>query len=237
MTNAIENLYRLDPKLERSYIEQVLRLTGPLAEQVSTMTGGITREEAVVLFDIVESLHPITTLEVGLGYAFSALVICEAAGRSASDRKHIVIDPNQTRYWKLQGLSHLKAAGHGDSIEFHEAPSFKVLPELVKAGQRIDFAFIDGWHTFDYVMVDFFFVDKMLRKGGVVAFDDADWPSIRPVIRYIITNLDYTVYRTMPENGSRAAIDVELGLEGSCIALKKNSEETTRDIFFHKSFG
>jgi hypothetical protein len=61
-------------------------------------------------------------------------------------------------------------------IELHEAPSFQVLPKLQADGLRIDFAFIDGCHTFDYAMVDFFYIDKMLRVGGVVVFDDEYYP-------------------------------------------------------------
>ncbi len=163
-------------------------------------------------------------------------VICEAADRTARDRKHIVIDPHQTKYWGGQGIAHLKAAGHGKYLEFHEEPSFQFIPDIVKAGQQIDLAFIDGWHTFDYVFVDFFFVDKMLRTGGVVVFDDADWPSIRPIIRYIIRNLPFSVHLTMPEKKPRESVDIELGIEGSCIALRKEAADFRRDIFFHKPF-
>jgi hypothetical protein len=40
----------------------------------------------------------------------------------------------------------------------------------------------------------------MLPIGGVVVFDDADWPSIRRVIRFALTNLPYCLYRTLPED-------------------------------------
>jgi len=43
-------------------------------------------------------------------------------------------------------------------------------------GERIDFAFIDGAHTFDHVLVDFFYIDRMLNVGGIVAFDDVGFP-------------------------------------------------------------
>ena len=235
MTEAIEQLYRLNPLMESSYVRDALRLAGPMADQVETLTGGITRDEAEMLFELVAGLAPVVTLEVGLGYGFSAMVICEAVGRKVAGRKHIVIDPHQNTYWKGRGLAHLAGAGHGEILEFHEARSFEILPQLAKAGQQIDFAFIDGWHTFDFVFVDAFFVDKMLRPGGVVVFDDADWPSIRPVLRYMVTNLDYSVFKTLPVKQSTEPIDLELGLEGSCIALRKNSDRP-RDIFFHEPF-
>ena len=46
--------------------------------------------------------------------------------------------------------------------------------------------------------IDFFYIDKMLCEGGIVIFDDADWPSIRRVLRYVVSNLEYSVYRTLP---------------------------------------
>jgi len=68
-----------------------------------------------------------------------------------------------------------------------------VLPELERSGQRVDFAFIDGWHTFDFTLVDFFFIDRMLKVGSVVAFDDANWLAIRKVCRFVKMNLAYSV--------------------------------------------
>jgi predicted O-methyltransferase YrrM len=70
------------------------------------------------------------------------------------------------------GLANLDRAGYARLVEFHDEPSYRALPALEAAGQRIEFAFIDGWHTFDYVMVDFFYVDRMLRVGGIVVLDD-----------------------------------------------------------------
>lgn len=236
MSKSVRDLYDRAPTLKAPYVERVLGLRGEQAARLAKISGGISQREALMLFQVVQAVRPVVTLEVGFGYGFSATVICEAAERSAHERKHIVIDPHQTKYWHGEGLSNVTAAGHHDSIEFHEAPSYEVLPQLLKSGVQVDFAFIDGWHTFDFVFVDFFFVDRMLRPGAVVAFDDADWPSIRPVLRYIVTNLDYSVFASLPEKQTRTATDIELGLEGSCIALRKNSAGMTRDIFFHRPF-
>jgi hypothetical protein len=47
-------------------------------------------------------------------------------------------------------------------------------------------------HTFDYALVDFFYIDKMLNIGGVVIFDDLSYPSIRKLCRYVLRNLPYS---------------------------------------------
>jgi predicted O-methyltransferase YrrM len=237
MREKLQSLYARKPKLTPAYIREVLGLHDGRAERVAEISGGISKDEAAMLGEVVAELKPIRTLEVGLGYGFSAIAICDAADREAAERKHIVIDPHQSKYWNGAGLRNLVETGHGDCIEFHEEPSYRVLPRVVEVGTEIDFAFIVGWHTFDYVFVDFIYIDKMLRRGGVVAFDDADWPSIRPIIRYVVTNLSYQVLRTLPEKKPREQIDIDLGIEGSCIALRKVAAQHQRDIFFHRSFG
>ena len=64
-------------------------------------------------------------------------------------------------------------------------------PKLLARNEKIDFAFLDGQHTFDYVLVDFFYVDKILSVGGIIVFDDLQYPSVRKVCRYVLTNLCY----------------------------------------------
>jgi hypothetical protein len=76
-------------------------------------------------------------------------------------------------------------------IDFHEVPSYQYLARLAEARTKIDFAFVDGGHTFDYVLVDFFLIDKLLKPGGVIVLDDLSYPSIRSVCRYVLSNLRY----------------------------------------------
>jgi hypothetical protein len=104
-----------------------------------------------------------------------------------------VIDPSSIQGWNDVGLFNIERAGYRSLVEFYNEPSHHVLPRLEMNGQRIGVAFIDGWHTFDYVLVDFFYVDRILDVGGVVMFDDTRWyPAIRKVARYVATHRRYT---------------------------------------------
>lgn len=235
MNELLKNLYNESPKLTQEYIRDILKLTDHRAELVANITGGISFYEAKLLCKLVSEYKPEISLEIGLGYGFSALAICSSTPVNEK-RTHIIIDPHQEAFWKNLGLCHLTEAGYSDIIDFYPQKSYQTLPKLLQDEVKIDFAFVDGWHTFDYVLVDFFYIDKMLKKGGVVAFDDADWKSIRPLIRYIVTNLNYEVVGTLPEKHERELIDIELGIEGSCIALRKMSNKDNREIFFHKAF-
>ena len=120
----------------------------------------------------------------------SSLYICEALREVGAD-KHIVIDPYQHSGWEGIGLANLRRANYSDIVDFHEAFSHRCLSRLTEEHVKIDFAFVDGEHTFDYVFVDFFLIDKLLRPGGIIIFDDFSYPSIRSVCRYVLLNLRY----------------------------------------------
>ena len=150
------------------------------------------REVCEFLKKLVIETNAKTTLEVGLAFGLSAMSICEGLQQIGGEG-HIAIDPNQSTQWKGIGLENLKRAGFTDLLELREKPSHVALPELAAEGLRVDFAYIDGWHTFDYALLDFFYVDLMLNVGGIVAVDDCFFSSVHAVCRYIATNRAYCV--------------------------------------------
>jgi predicted O-methyltransferase YrrM len=156
-----------------------------------TLDHHINPREVEDLQTLVENTSPKTSLEIGLGYAISALAICDVVQRHGG--RHIVIDPFPDPHWKAVGLYQLERAGFMSMVEIHEGYSYMKLPALIAGGCRVDFAFIDGWVTFDYKLVDFFFIDKLLNVGGVAVIRGAEFPSVRKVARFVATNLNYEV--------------------------------------------
>jgi len=166
--------------------------------------------------------------------------------QSTPNPRHIVIDPaqNAVAYWHGVGLANLERAGYRGFVEFIEKPSQIALPELVSAGRRIDFAFIDGEHTFDHVLVDFFFVDQLLNVGGIVVLDDAGWPSIRSVARFVASNRSYKVVAhvgcdsdpksklSRDESPATRQFDEGFGLDGHCIAFEKLANDNRQCDYF-----
>lgn len=172
----------------------------PLHSQVAT-------EEGEFLQQVITRIRPKTSLEIGLALGVSALYICEAL-REVGAERHWVIDPHQygiadelvgetptqlSAGWRGIGMFNLQQAGFGDLVELRNQASDQALPKMDAEGIKVDFAFIDGWHTFDYALLDFFYVDRMLRVGGVVVFDDTLYPAVRKVCRYVATNRRYSV--------------------------------------------
>jgi predicted O-methyltransferase YrrM len=190
-------------------LEQLIRTGVSPTPDGGTMPlqSNVLADEAELLSRVVRELRPVTTLEVGLAMGCSALAICDALS-ATPNASHIVMDPRQNArpLWGGIGLHNLSRAGFASLVEFHEEPSHRVLARLEAEGRRIQFAFIDGFHTFDHALVDFFLIDRLLEPGGAVAFDDADWPSVRRVVRFVATNRAYTLHAALAPRRDRWSV-------------------------------
>ena len=151
----------------------------------------IGRESGLFLQKIVADIQARETLEVGLAYGLSALFVCDALRRNGG-RRHVAIDPFQSSEWLGIGIENVRRAGFDDLLEFHERPSYQVLPELQQHGRTIDFALIDGFTTFDYKLVDAFLVDKVLSVGGVMVIRTGNMIPARKVCAFIESNWSYS---------------------------------------------
>jgi len=151
-----------------------------------------------VIRNAIEASRPKTGCEVGLAFGVSSLYILDAM-KEHGNGVLIGMDPAQhDRTWRGGGLYNIERAGFSDRYTFHGATSQFVLPRLVETGTRIQFGFIDGWHTFDHALVDFFYLDLMMDIGGVVVLDDVGYPGLLRLAHFIITNRDYSLIDSDP---------------------------------------
>lgn len=208
----------------------------------------VTPAEGELIQRVIADLKPRTSVEIGCAYGVSTLYICEAlASLPDPPRRHIVLDPFQSTQWRSIGLKNVRNAGFGAMLDFREELSELALPELLRQRIAVEFALVDGWHTFDQVLVEFYYLNRLLAIGGVILFDDADRRSVNRVIRHALTYPAYRVYATegsapatrrstlgrlrravasVPAAGSIVRQDVlhrdwDLGILGSCVAIQK----------------
>lgn len=160
------------------------------------LLGHVDEKEGALLSRVFESVRPLTSLEVGFAYGVSTLYICDALARAKQASRHIVVDPFQSTQWKGIGLRNVRRAGYERFVELREERSEIALPQLLAEDTALDAAFIDGWHTFDHALVDFFYINKMLRVGGIVVIDDATYPSVGKLVDHILTYGCYELYAT-----------------------------------------
>ena len=164
----------------------------------------------------------INTLEIGLAMGASAVWICQAHKDNMTQGKHVAIDPNQTTQYNSIGLSTVKNSGLENFMTLIENFSYLALPLLLENIRtekipKFDMIYIDGWHTFDYTLVDFFYSDKMLRIGGSIIIDDVKHQGVKKCVKYILEN--YKNYRA-----------IETGLTTNILLVKTGDDD--RPWFF-----
>jgi predicted O-methyltransferase YrrM len=152
----------------------------------------ISRIEANALYETIRARKPQTVLEIGMAFGVSSLAILAALEEVGAGRL-ISIDPNQIRgEWQGAGAANVRRSGLSHRHTLIEKPDYLALPGLLAAGTQIDAAYIDGRHTFEYVLLDFFYIDKMLAVPGVVGFNDAGWRSVHKVLRFLRRHRRYS---------------------------------------------
>jgi len=142
------------------------------------------------LYETVIKYQATQVIEIGMAYGISTLAILAAIEKNGGGRL-ISIDPYQSTDYKGIGLLNVQKAGLAQYHTLIEKPDYLALPELVEQKTQLDAAYIDGWHTFDYTLLDFFFVDKLLKADGFVAFNDASLPAVKKVLRFVKTHRKY----------------------------------------------
>jgi predicted O-methyltransferase YrrM len=240
-------------------LEQILE-SGAVSDGQQTITvrhpefpdrvSHVDRSTGALLQRAIMDVKPALSLEVGLAYGVSTLFICDAISGLPRPGRHIVLDPYQNGKWRGIGLRNMRDAGFESLVEFHETPSEIVLPRLLEEGRVLDLVFIDGLHRFEQAFVEFYYVNRLLRPGGVVLFDDAARRSVNRVIRHALTYPAYEVYGTTDEMRGGPSLlgrlrqracgvpllrrvlrpdllrrDWDLGILGRCVALRKIAED------------
>jgi predicted O-methyltransferase YrrM len=145
-----------------------------------------------VLRDTLVAHGARVVIEVGLAYGSSALAIGEAlCSIGQTHVSHFIIDPFQATAYADVGWDALNAAGLAGQTTFIAEPSSIALAQLASDGLTVDAAFVDGSHRFHEVFVDLYFLRKLVRPGGLVILDDAEWPSVAAALRYFDLNLGW----------------------------------------------
>lgn len=160
----------------------------------------------VRLAALVDATH---TLEVGLGYGFSTTYLLGAlANRQRVDAVgHLAVDPYQLTDWNGIGITtanELVATSpclSESSFHWIEERSDIALAGLLKEGRHFDLTFIDGYHRFDDVLVDFTLAAQMCSMGGAIVLHDMWLPGIAWVAGFIRSNrADFAEVHTGCEN-------------------------------------
>jgi len=184
----MQNLATALPLVGDIYSTRIVR---DAAEREIALDSEVGAEYADALYRTALVNKPQSVLEIGMAQGLSSLAILTAL-RDAQGGGHLIsIDPNQRTDYHGVGIANVARAGFSTRHTLIERPDYLALPRLVEEGTRFQFAYIDGWHTFDYTLLDFFYTDKMLDVGGIVGFNDCGWRSVNKVLKFVTTHRKY----------------------------------------------
>ncbi len=145
----------------------------------------INESENTFISDIIKNNNYKKCLEIGCGLGISALYIL-----SNTKSNLISIDPFQKIQWKNIGIKMIKELKYEKRHTLMTKKSYEAMPKLLKKYGELsfDFILIDGWHTFDYTLMDFFYSNLLLKVGGTIVIDDASHPGVAEFISNITKN-------------------------------------------------
>jgi predicted O-methyltransferase YrrM len=156
---------------------EVLALAGRLP-------AGIPPERGEQLHAFVREHRPASCLELGVAHGVSALYIAAALEANGAGSL-TAVDRVQARSRQPLAGDLVEQAGLSGRVDvvYHETSYTWFLHDVLRA-QRVDegtiepcydFVFLDGAHTWDVDALAFGLVDRLLRPGGWILFDDLDW--------------------------------------------------------------
>lgn len=185
-----------DPLVTKTYLETMLKHAAVFTPdgEYRRLTSQTRDAEHIQIRKALEQTKAKHTLEVGFAYGTSALVFAEHHQRMKnSGISHTIIDPNQygtgDGHWEGIGSENLKRCGFIKNRNWRliEESSTNVLPALLKKFKTewLDVALIDGWHLFDYTLLEVFYCLEMLRVGGILVVDDKKMRAINAVSKYV----------------------------------------------------
>lgn len=132
-------------------------------------------EGAAVCF-LIDELAPRKPLEIHCVDTWAGGVEHAEGGEHPADMGSV-----EARFRHNTGQA-LAAARHPVDLHVHRKPSDEALVDLLAGGRRnaFDFVYVDGSHQAPDVLCDAVLGFRLLRVGGVMAFDDYLWAEKLP---------------------------------------------------------
>jgi predicted O-methyltransferase YrrM len=90
-------------------------------------------------------------------------------------------------------LHNIVESGNSNKVIIQQGFSNKILPSLITEQKIYDIIFIDGNHTAPYVMMDSVMSWPLLKKGGIMIFDDYKWGLYKPTTLRPKESVDYFI--------------------------------------------
>lgn len=152
-------------------------------------TPHITDERARELYDFILRERPRRCLELGFAHGAGSVYIAAALDEIGEGGRLVSVDNRSAMNRRPSMREMLARSGLGAHVEpvFEERSYTWWLMRQLRDRQEpgFDFCYLDGAHTWDVDGFAFLLLDRLMKPGGWVIFDDLDWslaedPDVKP---------------------------------------------------------
>jgi predicted O-methyltransferase YrrM len=193
------------------------------------------------IFRVITTRGYTRCVETGFGTGSTALHMLEAVGPRGGSV--VSIDWSDANFNEI-GRRNVAQSRFADRHTLIEEPSWRAMPRVAAEAGAVDFVFIDGWKTFDYLAYELFLLNRALSDGGCIMFDDAHLPSVRRAIAMLKRHYGYDEvdYANFGETAAQRAYHVltTRGVARSCRAVLKavplERQPPTHEWTFYRPF-
>ncbi len=149
-------------------------------------TGGFERFHFEPLHGaIVDLLPPAPSfIETGAGNSTIFFLLHNPA-------KVVSIAPDAALFRRIEDFCEGHGIATGPLAKHVDCSEWALPPIAREAGLLFDFALIDGDHSVEREIIDFFYMNHLLKKGGLLMIDDMNVPSSKEVVRLIRKEADF----------------------------------------------
>ena len=140
-------------------------------------TPDMSLKQAMTVTDFIHENGCKDLLELGFGHGVSACYMA-AALEEAGSGSLVTIDLELARDRVPNIEQLLEKCGYLDKVEFYYEPisyTWRMMKFLEEGERTFDFCYIDGAHNWFVDGFAFLLVDRLLRPGGWIVFDDLNW--------------------------------------------------------------
>jgi Methyltransferase domain len=147
-------------------------------------TGGFEDFHFVPLHYLLAELPPLQAfIETGAGNSTIFFLLHDPS-------RVLSIAPDASLFDRIRNFCSRNGVPTGP-LQAHVDGSEWVLPHLAKEGAKFDFALIDGDHSLERTIIDFFYMNHMLKSGGLLMIDDLGTHAAKEVVRLIREEPDF----------------------------------------------
>lgn len=146
-----------------------------------------TLSKGKILYETVLERGYRDCLELGFAHGVGSCYIAAALNEQGFGTL-TAVDKDTALKRKPRADNTAQQLGLDQHIEFVYNPISYTwfLMEAIRGGKQFDFCFLDGAHTWDVDGFAYLLVERILKPGGLIIFDDLDWSIARsPSMRHL----------------------------------------------------